>query len=1259
MQVLQRLRTHRWSRPVAWFLGCLLALWLMAWLIVPPVARAQIEKYASQALGRAVTVARVEFLPWTLEATVHGLSIASQDGKTSQVQVARIYLDAELQSLWRLAPVIDALQVDEPVIRVTQTQPGRYDFDDVLARLAQQSAQMQPGTKASPSRFALYNLALQGGAIEFDDRTVGQVHALRQIRLDIPFLSNFSAARAVTVTPRLAFTMNGSRFDSAAQATPFAENRHTEIQLKIEGFDLGSFGDYLPGNVPLRLKAGVLDADLRLGFEQQPAPEFKIAGHLALRGVQTTDLAGAPLLEFDALQMAIKDVQPLQRVVDIDTLEWHGARMQLRRDASGRLAFTAHPQAAPAGQGPKAAQAPAAQKDESPWQFRLGALRLADGALEWTDASLPGANATWTADDLQLEASAIAWPLRQPLQFKASGRLSGGGARADGARLAVQGQATDAVAQAAVSVRGLDVAMAAPYLQAVLKPSVGGMVDADLGLARNGDAIAAKVATLSVDKLALGCMAGDKCQSLRGAGMVDAGNDVLAQWGRLDVADALVLLPRRRLTLGRVALHQPRLLVARAPEGGWMFEQWLAQATAAAPPGQPHDVPTQKAGREPWTLKLHDLEVQDANVAFRDSAPATPVALNLSGLQARLRGVSLVDGKLAPAAVHLDTRVGAGRTEPGRLTYEGSVAAAEALTVQGTVRAHHVPLHALEPYVAPGLNVDILRADGSFVGDLRFVNGAAAPTLSVAGDASLDEVHVRAAGGETADGGPDAQSVRVAQRGEELLRWKSLSLRGVALQLNPGQPLALDVAQTALSDFFARIIVQEDGRINLQNMGKAAATGQAMAGPQVSTAPSSEAENRAAPAAEQPAQSMAPRIRFGPVALTNGSIRFSDYFIKPNYSADLSDLTGRLSAFSSAAPVAGAQPQMAELELRGRAQGTASLEITGRLNPLVQPLALDIQGRMRDLELPPLTPYSVKYAGHGIERGKLSMDVSYKVLPSGQLTASNKLVLNQLAFGEPVEGAPASLPVRLAVALLADRNGVIDVELPISGSLNDPEFRLGAVILKVVGNLIMKAITAPFSLLAGAFGGADEQGAVAFAPGSAVLDGNARQQLDKIAQELNNRPALKVTVVGWAQPQTEQLAWKRQRLRDMAQAYKRRAAVRAGNPEAEVAPMSDAEYPTLLREVYRSADIKKPRNMVGMAKDLPQAEMEALLLQSIEVPDRAMSELALARGVAVRDYLASRQLSLERLFVGASKLEPVGEGDSAWTPKAQLTLGTR
>jgi hypothetical protein len=342
---------------------------------------------------------------------------------------------------------------------------------------------------------------------------------------------------------------------------------------------------------------------------------------------------------------------------------------------------------------------------------------------------------------------------------------------------------------------------------------------------------------------------------------------------------------------------------------------------------------------------------------------------------------------------------------------------------------------------------------------------------------------------------------------------------------------------------------------------------------------------------------------------------------------------------------------LADLELRGRAEGSASLEITGKLNPLAKPLALDIQGKVRDLELPPLTPYSVKYAGHGIERGKLSMDVSYKVLPNGQLTASNKLVLNQLTFGDPVEGAPNSLPVKLAVALLSDSRGVIDLDLPISGSLNDPQFRIGPVIFKIIVNLIGKAITAPFSLLARAFGGGDELSSVAFAPGSAALTPEARQGLDKVAKALTERPALKITVTGTASLERERDAIQRERLQALVHAAKRRAA------PADTTPVQAAEYPALLKEVYRRADMPKPRNLVGMAKDLPVPEMEALLLAHLPAAtEDEATELATQRGQAVKAYLAEQKLPEERLFIAAPK---AAKPDEKWTPQAQLNLATQ
>ena len=267
------------------------------------------------------------------------------------------------------------------------------------------------------------------------------------------------------------------------------------------------------------------------------------------------------------------------------------------------------------------------------------------------------------------------------------------------------------------------------------------------------------------------------------------------------------------------------------------------------------------------------------------------------------------------------------------------------------------------------------------------------------------------------------------------------------------------------------------------------------------------------------------------------------------------------------------------------------------------------------------------------------------------------MVLNQLTFGDKVEGAPASLPVKLAVALLSDRNGVIDINLPISGSLNDPQFSLGPIIFKVIVNLIVKAITAPFSLLASAFGGGgDELSTVVFAPGSAALVPQAKVGLDKVARALADRPALKMTVIGTASLDVEREAYKRERLRALLVSEKRRSLLAGAAPAADAGAaltVPDAEIPALLKEVYRRADITKPRDLAGLAKDLPAPEMEALLLANIPVTEDAMRELAVQRGVAVKDYLGAQQLPVERLFLGAVK--PVVD-DPKWTPRAELSL---
>jgi outer membrane protein OmpA-like peptidoglycan-associated protein len=330
-------------------------------------------------------------------------------------------------------------------------------------------------------------------------------------------------------------------------------------------------------------------------------------------------------------------------------------------------------------------------------------------------------------------------------------------------------------------------------------------------------------------------------------------------------------------------------------------------------------------------------------------------------------------------------------------------------------------------------------------------------------------------------------------------------------------------------------------------------------------------------------------------------------------------------------------------------------------------VALDVRGQVRDLELPQLSPYSSKYAGYGIERGKLSAEVNYRIGADGQLQASHQIVLNQLRFGDRSDSEDApNLPVKLAVALLADRNGVIDLQLPVSGSINDPDFRVGAIVWKMVLNLIGKAILSPFSLLTGALSGEEQLEQMAFAAGQADVDAATRQKLQTVAQLLIDKPALRLTLVGQADLAAEREAWRSAQLRDMVLAEKRRRLSRDGQSASAVTEVGREEYPALLQAVYRRSPVPKPRNVLGLVKDLPPADMEALLLAAITVDESDMRALAQARAQQVREVLLALNVPAEQLFLGAEVVTggprvPYASSTSptsAFVPQVALTIST-
>lgn len=1190
--------SKRWQRRALFFVLGVLLLWVVSWAAVPRLVQWQLEKQGTRFLGRGVTVEQVAFRPWSMALILRGLHIGkagSQDAESADpLTVDEIEVNVALQSLVFFAPVADAIVLRNPQVHLTHLGQGRYDIDDVLQRFT------TPGDASTGMpRMSLFNIQIEGGGVQFRDAPQSVTHVLSDVRLAIPFLSNLGAKRDVVTHPRLAFKFNGAVFDTDAETTPFAKDRHTQARFKIKDLDVAPYLPYWPAAWPVRLAQGKLAMDVTVDFRQQASAQLTLSGHVRLDGFMLHEKTRAsqeqPLLQWGGLDLKIEEWRPLEAVFKLDSLLLERPVVHVRRDHDGELNWT----------GLQRFFAPPVQSEPSPQNqtsiYALKDLQIAAGQVQWQDA-MTRVPTTRVLADVDVQSSHLSWPAREVARLKGQASLQG-------TRVSWRGETDWKSAQLGVKWTGLSLKTTAPYWAELFVPELAGQSSADLELVwRAAEGVQASQLVVTAPQIRFTDV------RLGQPGQPDA---LLAELA-LDQVEVDVFKQQARL--GRVALTRPQLKLSRSPEGRWMTQDWWVPTKPQAAKAGPASTP--------WQLDVRQLQISAGVFNLDDRSAGGPV-------QMAVRELNLHTGPWQPLAesppmtsVKLDLLVGAARRDAGRLGFDGAFrlpsvglepAKATPLQLKGRLQLDHFPVHRLSPYGAERVNFDLKRADLSYVGALDLALPEAGLGLNLQGHMAVENLRATMP--------PDS---------DDLLNVKSLNVRGLDLGLQSGALVRLKIDETTLSDFFARVAIDPKGQLNWQRLLK--------------SSPAKEAKET------KPPQATAV-VTVGPMGMVNGRVLFSDHFIQPNYSADLTALTGRLGAFSNRHESA-QTASLAELSLRGQVASSGSLEIHGHMNPLARPVALDVRGQVRDLELPQFSPYSHKYAGYGIERGKLSAQVNYRIDADAQLQATHKIILNQLRFGERSNSADApNLPVKLAVALLADSQGVIDINLPVSGSINDPDFRVGAIVWKMVLNLIGKAILSPFSLISGAFSEDDRLEQLNFLPGSAELDAANRMKLKAVAQWLSDKPALRVTLVGQADLDAEREAFRQAELLDLVKAEKRRRRSRDNQDASKASAISPEEYPTLLTSVYRRSAVPKPRNALGLVKDLPPAEMEALLLAALSVDASDMRDLAQARAQQVREALMALTVPEAQLFLGAPEVAEAAR-TAPFVPQVKLVVST-
>ena len=664
-------------------------------------------------------------------------------------------------------------------------------------------------------------------------------------------------------------------------------------------------------------------------------------------------------------------------------------------------------------------------------------------------------------------------------------------------------------------------------------------------------------------------------------------------------------VPRRSVAIADLQSRGAALRVVREADGTLEMTRVVKTAQSAKP-----------GDDAIWTLLLKRLALEEVALDIEDRVPQPPARLELRGLAFTATDVGSAPG--GSSKVELRSRIAA----RGRVTFTGTLAR-QPFGIDGRLDLQAFPLVALKSYMEPRVNV--VLTDGTLTAKGQLAVGAPSDgewRAAWKGDVAVDDF---------------ASLDRPTAT--DLARWKSLALDGFEFATSPFQA---SVGRIGVDDFYARVIVYPDASLNLTRLLT----------PGASPEPAAEAK----PSAPMPwsASRGALPISIGGIELVRGNVNFSDLYVRPNYSANLTDVTGRVTAFSA--------DRAGDVTISARVDHSAPVEVQGQLHPFAQDLSLDISAKARNIDLPPLTPYSAKYAGYGIEKGQLTFDVRYQV-EKRKLVAENRLVLDQLQFGARVESPTATkLPILLAVALLKDSRGVIDIRLPVAGSLDDPKFSVGEVIVQIIVNLITKAVTAPFALLSSLFGGGEELSTLPFAPGSATLNADAQGRIDTLGKALLDRPALKLDIAGHADPVADREALRHAAVQAAVRHEKMKALIAQGTAPASVDQLTfaEGERARWLAAAYRAAPIPdRPRNVLGMLKDLPPAEMEAMLLANAKVDDEALRSLANARALAVNDALVAKGIGDDRLFLVAPRLGSDTAGGAPARSPARVDLALR
>lgn len=1211
------------NKKIALVATALIALLLLLSItLLPRIVRSQALKAVQEATGRVARIDKIAFNPFTLTLSVSGFGIEGNQGAPF-VSIGSLRVSLGSASLFKRALILDEVTINSPSLSFARLGANSYSFSDIVELQKKQPKKESKGE----FRFSINNISIHDGTIDFDDKALsgGKLHTVRKLEIALPFISNIPYLLETYTDPKLSAVIDDAGFSFGGKVKPLSKSRETAVKLQFNQLDLPRYMAYSPVKLPVDLASGSLtiDSEIRYKISSDKKPELDIKGLLQLDKIAISRKNGEALLKIPMLRVKASGIEVFARKFAFDEILLDGMEVFASRDRGGKWFYSS---LLPTGDKPAPTKAnddrPANAKagaGQTPAAFSVASLTVSNASLHFSDA-VPAGGFKSSVTDFDLNIKKLTNARDKKADYELSMLLD------NQATLAADGtfSISPLSATAAVELSDLKLQSAWPYLAQYLTAPVKGTLAAAFDVAYSRESgLEAKDGSLSIRNLSTdyGRKEGFELAlfEIKGAAFSQKGNRAVVDDMRLsrgsitlskesDGSISLLSLLKKK-SPGATAVSTAAA-PAKSPEikGGRIQDSPLRVTTTAKSP--------KSAKPLSWSLKRFQLD--RFNASFTDRSREENPNFMLNNIQLNL--TNLNGPNFTPAALNFSSTLNSRETP---LKARGSLTPLP-FRYKGNLSVGRLQIRDFEDYFPEALNVFVIGGsiDTAMNVDISLKEGK--PVGSFKGSCGVRSFHSIDAVAE-----------------EDLLKWESLQLDRIEGTL---EPVSLAIHEVALNNVYSRIVVRKDGTLNLQNLvdkpGAASpATGDKLQNPEVKQPAAANASQASPP-------SPRPSISIGAVTVQDGTISFTDRHLPQTFNSTFHNLGGRVSGLSSE------DTRLADVDLRGNLENHSPLQITGRINPLREDLFIDLKLSFKDIDLSPVTPYSGTYLGYTVEKGKLFLELKY-LIDKKQLISENKVFIDQFTFGSKIESEKATgLPVRLAVALLKDRKGEIHLDLPVTGRTDDPKFSIWGVVWQVVKNLVTKAVTSPFALLSSMMGGGQDFSSVQFANGSGRLTVQEQQKLTALSKALTDRPGLKLEIKGYVERERDAEGYRRELLEQKLRSEKflllaKDRLVKEGDSVDSVRILPE-ETSRLLKAVYKKEKFPKPRNAIGLVKDLPDDEMRKLIIANTVVGEPEYQKLARERATAVMDFLVKQGgLPAERLFQKNDDIHKAPEKEGA------------